>query len=236
MADARLVLHPLFADADREAISRALDQLRMRRCDAAAGELVLMRGAEYDALGLLVSGALRATIDDMSGRSLLIETLRAPEVLAAPVLYSSQPRLPVTLTAAEPSVLWFIDRADLDRLSVRFPSVYRRLLQDAGDKFVFLSTKLRLIQFTTLRHKIAGFLLPMIRDQTDHPADASDSSDVVITLPYSRERMAELFGVARPSLSRALGEFVREGFFDLDGSVVTVRSVSRLAAVLGESR
>lgn len=232
MADARLVTHPLFADADPESVNRALDQLPLRRTELATGESLAVQGDPYDALALLVAGRLTATIEDLSGRSLLIETLEAPEILAAPVLFAPTPRIPVTLVTPSTATVFAIKRTDLDRLAVRFPSIYRRLLADAGEKFVFISTKLRLVQFATLRRKIAGYLLSLIREQ--HGSTALREPDVAreVELPYTRERLAELFGVARPSLSRTLGELVREGAIRVEGSRVGVSSVGLLRAEL----
>ncbi len=247
MADPRLVTHPLFADLEAADVNRMLDRIRLLRRDLGNDEVFLMQGDEYRNLAILVGGAVRATIEDMSGRSLLVETLTAPDVFAAPVVYSSQPRIPVTLTAACETTIWSIGRDDIDRLGNRFPAVYRRLLCDAGEKFVFLSTKLRLIKFASLRHKVAGYLLSLAREQRGGPGpDAARSvrppvaapleapleAPLVVEPPYTRERLAELFGVARPSLSRTLGELSKEGVLRLAGSQVEIRSIDHLRRIL----
>ena len=57
----------------------------------------------------------------------------------------------------------------------------------------------------------------------------------VIQMPYSRERLAELFGVARPSLSRVLGEMASEGIVALAGRRVAVKDRGALVRTVDQS-
>jgi CRP-like cAMP-binding protein len=53
-------------------------------------------------------------------------------------------------------------------------------------------------------------------------ANESGNSDEVV-VPFDRERMAEYLGVARPSLSRALGNLRDRGLLDWRKNVFTIR-------------
>ena len=54
-------------------------------------------------------------------------------------------------------------------------------------------------------------------------------------MPYSRERLAELFGVTRPSLSRVLGEMANEGIVALAGRRVAVKDRGALVRTVDQS-
>ncbi|MEE8441697.1 MAG: Crp/Fnr family transcriptional regulator, partial [Spirochaetia bacterium] len=175
-------------------------------------------------LTVLQEGRLTATIESSGGKSLLVETLEAPDVLAPAILFSPEAVMPVTLTANTDGWTTSIGRDRFEQLGRRFPSIYLHLLQDIGEKFSFVTTKMRLLHFTTLRQKISGYLL-----EREKFADGN-----VIELPYSRERLAELFGVARPSLSRVLGAMAQEGLLTLAGQRIEINDRDAIARIAEE--
>ena len=91
----------------------------------------------------------------------------------------------------------------------------RKLLKEGGlleNEWFFLAEKIRLFKFKSLRQKFTGYILSLSGKQH------SDN----VTLPYTREKLAELFGVARPSLSRVCSEMSDKGLVELDGKTVTI--------------
>jgi CRP-like cAMP-binding protein len=83
---------------------------------------------------------------------------------------------------------------------------------ESGNKVIFLLEKLRLFKLKSLRQKFSGYLLSL---------SAKQNSDTV-QRPYNREELAELFGVARPSLSRICSELSDKGLLRLEGKNITI--------------
>ena len=54
----------------------------------------------------------------------------------------------------------------------------------------------------------------------------------MIVLPHSQSQLSELFGVARPSIGRAIGEMNQEGLIRTEGRQVTLLDRARLSALL----
>lgn len=218
MQASQILGNPLFSGISDLALESALERIRSRIVKFDDKRVVKLQGEPYDSLCLLTEGRLVATIEMESGRSLMVETLAAPDVLAVAVFFAPEPVIPVTLTAVSAGSYIEIERDDLDRLGMEFPAIFRRLLVICAEKFEFITTKMRLLHFATIRQKVASYLLERYRFAK------SDG----ITLPYTRERLAELFGVARPSLSRVLGEMANEGLIAASGRRVTVLQAEAL--------
>jgi CRP-like cAMP-binding protein len=54
----------------------------------------------------------------------------------------------------------------------------------------------------------------------------------LLLLPMSKERLAETFGVTRPSLSRELGAMARDGLIAVEGRRIRILDREGLAALI----
>ncbi|RKX71908.1 MAG: hypothetical protein DRP60_14585, partial [Spirochaetes bacterium] len=167
-------------------------------------------------------GILETRIDDGSGRGMMVEYFRPVSMVASAVLMSSNPELPVSLITREETELIRFPREGLFQLFAREPAVLKAYMANAGDKVRFLTDKLRLLRFGTLRQRIADHLLSLASEQdTESPR-----------WRHGREQMADLLGVARPSLSRELSLMTQEGFIGKMDRTRVSFSVSRLKTLL----
>jgi CRP-like cAMP-binding protein len=188
------------------------------------GAIIAFRGDRYDRLLIVLEGEISAEIQDYDGRVLKIETLRASETVASAVLFSSDPLLPVNVHAAADVRLYSIHREEVLRLCQRNERILRNLLQDNGDKLAILAEKLRLIQFASIREKLASYLL----DQADTRGTES------FELPVSKEQLAEIFGVTRPSLSREFSSLCSESMLCQHGRHIQILDRAELKRILTE--
>jgi CRP-like cAMP-binding protein len=221
-----LETHALFVDVPPAELRAVLGRVRVRERSFSEGQVTGVQGDLISDLSVIYDGSLAATMESANGKSLMVETLGPGEVLAPAVLLAAEPRLPVTLTAVRSGGLVVVPLGAVLDLAEQYPAVYRTLLELASAKFEFLTTKMRLLHFASLRQKIAGFLLELADRQGSHSPAAE------VRLPYTRERLAELFGVARPSLSRALGELADENVIRAVREHVVIRDIDALRAEL----
>jgi CRP-like cAMP-binding protein len=78
------------------------------------------------------------------------------------------------------------------------------------------------LSFTTIKGKLAQYLLDLSRQ----------SGSGRIFLPHSQSQLAELFGVARPSIGRAMGALNQEGIIRAEGKKVEILDHAGLASYL----
>jgi CRP-like cAMP-binding protein len=186
------------------------------------GAIIAFRGDRYERLMIVLEGQVSGEFRDYDGRVLKVETLKSSEVLASAVLFSSQPFLPVNMHAATDVRIFSLPANEVLQLCRRDERVLRNLLEDGGNKLNILAEKLRLVHFSSIRAKIAGYVL----DQAD--TCGTDSFELSI----SKEKLAELFGVARPSLSREFSRLREEGILYQEGRRIQLLDRRALHAIL----
>jgi len=86
----------------------------------------------------------------------------------------------------------------------------------------FLSDRIWLLSFKTLREKISQYLLEQAKGKD------------VFELTESQQNLAEYFGVARPSFARALGEMQEEGLIKVERRRIEIINRQRLIEIIRE--
>ncbi len=219
-----LSLCPLFRGVDATAIKRLFSEIRYTVRSYKKGNYVIMRGDTYNRLHILLKGQVAAQMQGNTGKIVTVETLRAPDILASAILFSPDPSIPVSVYTVFDSEILTLSKQELIRLFRTEPSVLEAYLEDMGSKVAILSEKFRLSHFSTIKEKVAGFLL----DQ------ASKQKSETLRLPYTKETLAEIFGVTRPALSRVFSQMETEGHFRSRGRKVRIEKDS-LMSVLDEA-
>ncbi len=217
-----LVSCPLFSAFTAQELAKLLTQDLFVIETFTKGEVVRMQGDKYEALMVLLQGKLNARFHEYSGKTMLVETLSAPDPIAAGVLFSDVNYLPVTTEAVGDVRIITIKKSGILKLFQANAEMLRRFLLESGSKVVFLAEKVRLAGLANLRQKISDYLLRM-RDQFNCNE---------FTIPYNREKMAELLSVARPSLSRELSKMVEAGLLELNGREVRILEPEELQDTL----
>ncbi|HEY9053623.1 MAG TPA: Crp/Fnr family transcriptional regulator [Rectinemataceae bacterium] len=186
-----------------------------------AGNMILLAGCKYSSLHILLEGEAWAEMASEEGRVVRVESFSAVEALAAAILFTPSQRLPVSVVARTTCRIVAIPKDILLDLCSRHRPVLEAILAETGSRLESLADRMRSTQFSTLKEKLADWLLRRLEL-------AGDGS---IRLEASRERMAELFGVARPSLSRTLMAMRDEGLIDFSGRIIRIRDPKSLAEI-----
>ncbi len=198
---------PLFRGLDKNETAVLLPDNSYQLKQHRAGALIGQRGDHIENLRILLKGQLSAEMLDPKGKVLKIESLKGPCSLAAPLLFASESFLPVQLRGETDCSLIHIPRNQILTMLAQSSRLLANFLTNAGDKITFLSNKIHLFQFATIRQKTAHYLMDL--------KERSHSDD--IRLPVSIETLSEMFSVSRPALSRTLTEMAEEGLFQKEG-------------------
>jgi len=215
---ARLASCRIFAGIQPDILAGSLASIphTLRRFEK--GSLVLLAGCRYSTLHVLIEGEASAEMTSDEGKVVRVESFRAVEALASAILFTPGQILPVSVEARTECRFVLIPKEGLLGLCMKHKPILEALLGEIGTRVDTLTEKLKAAQFVSLREKLADWLL--------HRCELSGST--TLHLEATRERTAELFGVARPSLSRELGALRKAGILELSGKDITIRDVAAL--------
>ncbi len=178
----------------------------------AKGDVIALKGTRYNQLLLLIEGRVTAETTDRSQNILRVEHITAPAVIAPTYLFAEESLLPVNIMARSAVHLLLLSREELCSLLEANRQVLVNYLEIVSTPNKFISEKVVYLTYKTIKGKFANFLL-------DKMAETGSSS---FRNTLTQREMADMFGVTRPALARAIGELVDEGTIFVKGKEIKI--------------
>ena len=190
----------------------------------AAGESVFGEGEPCSGLYVVVCGHVRIFKSSANGREQVL-SIDGPGGSIAELPVFDGGSYPASATAIDDATLLFVSKQDFQALCLAHPQVALKVLRVVGARLRRLVGIIEELSFTTVRHRLASFLLRLGQKE----GKRSDAG-VEITLPVSNQELASHIGTVRELVSRNLSRLQTEGMIKIDGRTVTISNLKALEA------
>ena len=163
-------------------------------------QVLFYQGDPASTLCIVKTGSLvKAFVSET--RSLVLAHHGSGDVIGeAEVLYSHRQRF-VTTTALTETAVWQCERPSLERILAAYPIIYQRLFDVIGDRFIQAGRKITYLALMDARMRIFQLLIDYV---SDHLLYAPGRP--IPIWKVTQQEMAELVGLNRESVARALSE------------------------------
>ncbi len=217
-----LASSPLFKGIDASKLEKLFENKTYHLKKYSKNEFVAFCNDRCEKLMILISGSVRGEMTDFSDKLIKIEDMTAPAPIAAAFIFGNKNHIPVDVIANEPTTILVIPKNTLLQLLQTERIFLQNFLDNISNRAQFLSQKIRFLSFKTIREKIAHYLLTL-----------SGKDNSAITLPGSRTEIANLFGIARPSLARVFKELEDENLIRINQKEIEILDREKLKTLLG---
>jgi CRP/FNR family transcriptional regulator len=134
---------------------------------------------------------------------------------------------PASVTAIDDATLLFVSKQDFQSLCLTHPRVALKVLRVVGARLRRLVGIIEELSFTTVRHRLASFLVRLARTEGKRTSEG-----VEVLLPVNNQELASQIGTVRELVSRNLSRFQSEGILKVDGRSVTIPDLKALESEL----
>ncbi len=190
------------------------------------GETVFSEGEPCAGLCVVESGHIRIFKSSASGREQVL-SIDGPGSSFAEVPVFDGGNYPASVTAVDAAALLFVSKPDFQALCLAHPQVALKVLRVVGARLRRLVGIIEELSFTTVRHRLASFLLRLARTEGKRTAEGLE-----VTLPVSNQELASQIGTVRELVSRNLSRFQSGGLVKIEGRSVVIRDLQALEAEL----
>jgi len=176
-------------------------------------------------LSIVIKGSIRVESINYSGKVLIVRQISKNEIFGEGLIFSNNNFYPVNVVSQKMNTeVLHIKKNDILKLFQLNQEISANLIRILSNKMTFLNQKVRLLALSTIRQKISLYLLEKFKE----------NQSMKIPIVTSKKNLADLFAIARPSLSRELMAMKSERIIDYDLNFFYIKDLEKLKNTLLE--
>ncbi len=187
------------------------------------GDIIFSEGEIFDKLFIINNGSIKVYKYTKNGKEQILYILKEGEFLGDLNLLKKD-IFKFNATALESTNMCIIHKDDFDTLIKTNPEISIKVLEYAHDRIASLENLVQTLTTKDVEVRLASLLLNLSKTfgfKTD--------KGIEITLPLTREDMANFIGVTRETISRKLSYFQNQNIVELfENRIILVKDIAIL--------
>lgn len=187
-------------------------------------QVIFQKSDPGDCLYAIVGGRVGITTESESGKAILLNMMKAGEVMGEIALLDGKPRT-ANAIALEKTELLRIDRSDFMPFLERHPRLAIRLMAVLCDRLRWTSDIIEDTIFLDIPHRLAKRLM-ILGEQYGRRTD----DGLLIDVRLSQENLGQMLGATRESINKGLKLLEHKGLIESAGGYIRVVDTVALEA------
>lgn len=192
------------------------------------GDVIFHEGTPCTGLYNVCAGKVKLVRTGRGGRQTIVRMAGPGRTLGERDLFQSDGRHSVTAQAMEDTVVCFLGKASLMDHLKAYPNMMLDMVRRLAEALNQAEQRVESLATQDARHRLAGFLLDMARDEGTAEDDA-----VRIGLRLTREEIAEVIGATLETTIRLMSAFKKEELLKDDEGHIVLLDLPRLGRIVG---
>lgn len=209
---------PLFRGIESHEIERIFEGIFYQSKNFSEGEIIAYQDERVEHLMIVINGIARGEMVDFSGKTIVIEEIESPRPLAPAFIFGMNNQYPVNIVSQTETTVVKIPKPEFVKMMQKSDNLLINFMNNVSGRAQFLSQKLKFLSFHSIKGKFAYYILNL----------AKNNNTNYVTLPASQAKLAELFGVTRPSLARAIREMHNDRLIRADAKNIQILNTFEL--------
>lgn len=212
----------MFYNIKEDEIGMILSRLNYSIESFDKGEIIAQEDDKCNSIGLVLEGAVNIERIYPSGKAIVMKKMLPGDVFGEALIFSKTTTYPATVIAYSNCIIAYLNKVELLKLFSLDNRIFENFMMLLSDKILMLNNKIKSISLKTVKQKVVDYILEEYNLQ----------KNLNISLKLSKEEIAELIGIPRPSLSRALMNLREENLIEFDRNKITIIDIERLENIL----
>lgn len=211
----------LFKTISEEDLNKVLNLITKESFEK--GDIIFSEGEVFDKLFIVNKGSIKVYKYNKEGKEQILYFLKEGEFLGDLNLLKKD-IFKFNAAALEATNMCIIHKDDFDSLIKTNPEISIKVLEYAHDRISSLESLVQTLTTKDIEIRLASLLLTLA-----NTFGVKVHNGVEITLPLTREDMANFIGVTRETISRKLSYFQSENIIELyENKVILIKDLNTL--------
>src|SRR5829696_1089969 len=218
----------IFEGLSKEEIWEILDDLLQRNAEInlQAGEVFYTPQEQDGKLFILKQGRVRIYKMEAS-REFTLEVVEAGTVFGE-VAFTPHALRESYAEATEPSVVFAMERAEVDRLILEKPQVGLRIISLLSERLHYYETRMEDVTLKEVPARLASLILFLVESE-----GVQRPGEIRIPTSYTHEHLGTMIGANREAVTRAFGRLQDEGALQIRRRLIYVEDLGALQRTAG---
>lgn len=208
----------LFIGLNDETIKNVLKEIKYYIKTYSKGEIIANEDDECKSLSLVLSGTVEIQRLYSNGKYIVLSRIFEGDVFGEALVFSKAKTYPATVIALSECKVLFINKSDVLKICSNEEKILENFISLLSDKVFILNSKIKSISFKSIRQKVINYILNEVKKQKDNS----------IILKNTKEEIASLLGIPRPSLSRELINLRDMNYIEFNRKKITILDIESL--------
>ena len=191
----------LFKSLSDSEIIKLMANILFQKKKYKKNDIIVYSGTNCNSLKVVLSGSAYTQMNNMGDKVIKIADIGTGQVIAISFIFGNNNIVPVDVIANEDCEIIIFQKEAIHKMITLNDKILDAFLKALSNQTQFLTQKIKFLNFNTIKEKLMYFL---------KEKSSLQKSDI-ITIHSTQQQIAELFGVTRPSLARALKALELEG-------------------------
>lgn len=221
-----IIKFPLFIGISTEELPNTIGCLNAKTLDYKKGEYVAIADTQFQGVGLVLSGEVAITKENITGNRSIIAIIRNGEMFGEIIAFADGKKWPATVVAQCDCTIMFIHPEKIlgicDKLCSSHKILISNILGIIAKKALILNKKIEYLTIKSMKGKLSKYLLEQYKK----------SGNLTFSIPLNREELADFLNVSRPSMSRELGKMRDDGIIEFYKDSIRILDLNALKIML----
>ena len=208
----------LFIGLSDETIKNVLKEIKYYIKTYSKGEIIANEDDECRSLSLVLDGTVEIQRLYSNGKYIVLSRIFEGDVFGEALVFSKSKTYPATVIALSECKVLFINKSDVLKICSNEEKILENFVSLLSDKVFILNSKIKSISFKSIRQKVINYILNEVKKQKDNS----------IILKNTKEEIAALLGIPRPSLSRELINLRDMNYIEFNRKKITILDIESL--------
>lgn len=208
----------LFIGLSDESIKNVLKEIQYYIKTYSKGEIIANEDDECRSLSLVLDGTVEIQRLYSNGKYIVLSRIFEGDVFGEALVFSKAKTYPATVIALSECKVLFINKSDILKICSNEEKILENFVSLLSDKVFILNSKIKSISFKSIRQKVINYILNEVKGQKSNS----------IILKNTKEEIASLLGIPRPSLSRELINLRDMNYIEFNRKKITILDIESL--------
>ena len=212
----------MFKNKDRKEILELFKGYSYQLINFNKNDIIALEYEPCNKIGLIISGTIDIKRMLASNNAVHLSSLNSGNLFGEVIAFSDINVYPATVISTTSSEILFINKIDFIKFCTDNTNFLNSFLNDLTNKIITLNKSITTLSLTSIRQKVSNFLLNEYKVQ----------GSVFIKLNMTKQKLSEILGIPRPSLSRELINMKDLGIIDYSRDFIKILDKEELENLL----